>query len=48
VLKHFLNNDSGKAILFAGVFLLIAAAATMLIKTRKLKGEDMVLTGGGH
>ena len=36
VLKHFLNNDSGKAILFAGIFLLIAAAATTLIKQRKV------------
>lgn len=35
VLKHFLNNDSGKAILFAGLFLLIAATATTLIKQRK-------------
>lgn len=35
VLKHFLNNDSGKAILFAGVLLLVAAAATTLIKSRK-------------
>ncbi|MCY7422538.1 MAG: MFS transporter [Chitinophagaceae bacterium] len=33
VLKHFLNNDPGKAISFAGVFLLLAAAATLLIKT---------------
>ena len=33
VLKHFLNNDPGKAISFAGIFLLLAAAATLLIKT---------------
>ena len=33
VLKHFLNNDPGRAISFAGVFLLLAAAATLLIKT---------------
>ena len=33
VLKHFLNNDPGKAITFAGVFLLLASAATLLIKT---------------
>jgi maltose/moltooligosaccharide transporter len=31
ILKHFLHNDSGKAILLAGVCLLVAAAATMLI-----------------
>jgi maltose/moltooligosaccharide transporter len=35
VLEHFLDNDSGKAVTFAGIFLLIAAAATMLIKSKK-------------
>jgi maltose/moltooligosaccharide transporter len=48
ILKHFLNNDSGKAIAFAGVFLLIAALATMLIKARKVGSDKVVLTGGGH
>jgi maltose/moltooligosaccharide transporter len=33
VMKTFLNNDSGNAILFAGVLLLIAAGATLLIKS---------------
>lgn len=47
VLKNFLNNDSGKAVLFAGVLLLIAAAATMLIKAKKHEG-DIVMTSGGH
>ena len=47
ILKNFLNNDSGKAILLAGVFLLIAAAATMLIKAKKHEG-NIVITGGGH
>ena len=32
VLKNFLNNDPGKAISFAGIFLLLAASATLLIK----------------
>ena len=31
ILKHFLDNDPGKAITFAGVFLLLASFATMLI-----------------
>lgn len=35
ILKNYLGNNSGKAILFAGVLLLIAAAATALIKTGK-------------
>jgi len=35
ILKNFLNNDPRNAILFAGVFLLIAAVMTTLIKTGK-------------
>jgi maltose/moltooligosaccharide transporter len=34
ILKNFLNNDSGKAILFAGILLLIAASFTLLIQTK--------------
>ena len=34
VLKHFLANDARHAISFAGVFLLLAAAATLLIRAR--------------
>jgi maltose/moltooligosaccharide transporter len=49
VLSHFLNNDPGKAISFAGIFLLIACFCTMLIKTKKPNAEDIVMpTGGGH
>ena len=33
ILKHFLNNDPGKAISFGGIFLLIAAGLTFFIKT---------------
>jgi maltose/moltooligosaccharide transporter len=49
IMKHFLHNDSSKAILFAGVLLLIAAAATLLIKSKKLS-NDLVSTpvAGGH
>ncbi len=39
VLKHFLGNDPGKAITFAGVFLLLASFATMLIKSNKVDIE---------
>ena len=35
ILRNFLNNDPGNAILFAGVLLLIAAAMTTLIKSEK-------------
>lgn len=52
ILKHFFNNDSGKAILFAGVLLLIAAFFTALIRTRKRTEEDVELPegflSGGH
>jgi len=48
ILKHFLYNDPGKAITFAGICLLIAASATMLIKSKK-PAEDVVIMGGaGH
>jgi maltose/moltooligosaccharide transporter len=49
ILKHFLNNDPRNAISFAGVFLLLAALLTLLIKTTKKANSDIVLpVGGGH
>jgi maltose/moltooligosaccharide transporter len=36
ILKHFLNNNSGNAILFAGVLLLIASILTLNIKSEKV------------
>ncbi len=48
VLQNFLNNDSGKAISFAGVLLLMACAATFLIKDVKPEGELQAVSGGGH
>ncbi|HEX7902481.1 MAG TPA: MFS transporter [Chitinophagaceae bacterium] len=39
VLKHFFDNDPRKAILFAGVLLLIAALCTTLIKYKKPAGD---------
>ncbi|MEO6538181.1 MAG: MFS transporter [Ferruginibacter sp.] len=48
VLKHFLGNDPGKAITFAGVFLLLAAGATMLIKSTKIDNEiDVTINMSG-
>ncbi len=41
ILKHFFNNDPGKAIPFAGVMLLIAALFTTFIKSGK--PEDLIL-----
>jgi len=50
VLAHFLDNDPRKAISFAGVLLLIASAATWLIKATKPTEEELsqTVTGGAH
>jgi maltose/moltooligosaccharide transporter len=48
VMKHFLHNDSTKAILFAGILLLIAALCTLLIKSTKINEEVAMPAGGGH
>ena len=48
ILKNFLNNDPRNAILFAGVFLIIAAALTLLIKSGKVAGDIATPMGGGH
>jgi maltose/moltooligosaccharide transporter len=49
ILKNFLGNDPGKAITFAGVLLLISAAATLLIKTdKKVEVDNVSIFGGGH
>jgi maltose/moltooligosaccharide transporter len=48
ILKHFLNDDPRNAISFAGVFLLIAASCTLLIKAEKPAENEVVSMGGGH
>ena len=49
ILKNFLDNDSSKAITFAGILLLIAALATLLIKAEKPADDiAMPMGGGGH
>lgn len=48
VLQNFLQNDAGKAITFAGVLLLLAAAATLLMRPKKAEGEWTIPAGGGH
>jgi maltose/moltooligosaccharide transporter len=49
ILKHVLNNDPGKAISFAGIFLFIAASATLLIKSTKTDPDlDVPMPAGGH
>lgn len=39
ILKHFLNNDSGNAIFFAGAMLLIAAFLTLRIQSGSTKNN---------
>jgi maltose/moltooligosaccharide transporter len=48
--KNFLDNDPSKAILFAGVLLLIAAGATLLINSPKNQEKDSstVMPSMGH
>jgi len=50
ILKHVLNNDPGKAISFAGVFLVIAAVFTLFIKNDPASKEEVnqVPMGSGH
>ncbi len=48
IMKHVLNNDSSKAITFAGVFLLIAAVLTLLIKSGKSVDNTDMLVPAGH
>ncbi|NOS55661.1 MAG: MFS transporter [Cyclobacteriaceae bacterium] len=47
VLKNFLGNNSSHAVLFAGVLLLLAALATLLIKA-KPTDQEVQLTSSGH
>ncbi len=48
VMKHFLNNNPGNAILLAGILLLIAAFCTALMKSQKVTGDIVLAGGGGH
>lgn len=48
VLKNFLNNDSGNAVLFAGILLLLAALATLLIKAKNTNSEVILSSGSNH
>jgi maltose/moltooligosaccharide transporter len=41
ILKNYLGNNSSNAVMFAGVLLLIAAAATLLIKTKPTDNVEL-------
>jgi len=47
ILKNILNNNSNYAVLFAGILLVLAALATLLIKTKPIDHE-IQLTSSGH
>ncbi|SDA91767.1 maltose/moltooligosaccharide transporter [Algoriphagus alkaliphilus] len=46
--KTFLQNNAGQAITFAGILLLIAAAATLRIKENKQIDPDITPVSAGH
>ena len=48
ILRTFLNNDPSKAIAFGGILLLIAAGATMLMKSEKISDSTEIKMSGGH
>ncbi len=48
ILRTFLDNDPSKAIAFGGVLLLIAAGATMLMKSGKIADSTEIKMSGGH
>jgi maltose/moltooligosaccharide transporter len=48
VLEHFLQDDPGKAISFAGILLLLAALATLLMKPGRIEGEIHLAGSSGH
>jgi maltose/moltooligosaccharide transporter len=48
ILKNVLNNNSGKAITFAGIFLIIAAGLTFLMNPARPTNDEIIITGGAH
>jgi maltose/moltooligosaccharide transporter len=49
IFNSLLNKEPVNAIYFGAFFLLIAAGATMLMKSGKMtEGTDVVMSGGGH
>jgi maltose/moltooligosaccharide transporter len=48
IYKNIIGNQPGHALIFAGVFLLVAALLTLLIKTEKPTADTEVSFSGGH
>jgi maltose/moltooligosaccharide transporter len=48
ILQNYLDNNSGYAVLFAGVLLVLAALATLLIRSKNTEGEITISQSGAH
>ncbi|MBX2898845.1 MAG: MFS transporter [Cyclobacteriaceae bacterium] len=48
ILQNFLGNHAGYAVAFAGILLLVAALATLLIKSTRQQGEVTLTQSSGH
>ncbi len=48
ILKNFLHNDSSDAVMFAGILLLLAAAATLFIKSDKTDSNTISFSSSNH
>jgi maltose/moltooligosaccharide transporter len=48
ILRTFLDNDPSKAVAFGGVLLLIAAVATMFVKSGKISDSTEIKMSAGH
>ncbi|MBN8575763.1 MAG: MFS transporter [Cytophagales bacterium] len=48
ILQNFLGNHAGYAVAFAGILLLVAALATLLIKSTTQQGEVTLTQSSGH
>ena len=48
IFNSFLGKEPVNAIYFGASFLLIAAIATMFIKSSKISDDAVIMSGGGH
>jgi len=48
ILQNYLDNNSGYAVMFAGVLLTVAALATLLIRSENTEGEITISQSGAH
>jgi maltose/moltooligosaccharide transporter len=48
IFKNLLHNNGSLAIKLVGILLLIAGLLTLLLKEKRIEGETILLSGGGH